>query len=90
MTGCMNETMELYRDVFSTTNEAARLVDVTPGAALEAVLAGLIQPADIVLAVILRPSEMPRRSLRQFPSVSRRTPEVSRRAPEISRRAPER
>ncbi|MDJ0335832.1 alanine--glyoxylate aminotransferase family protein [Salinibacterium sp. G-O1] len=49
MTGYMNETMALYRDVFSTTNEATLVVDGTSRAGIEAAFVSLIRPGDVVL-----------------------------------------
>jgi (S)-ureidoglycine-glyoxylate aminotransferase len=52
MTGYMNETMELYRGVFRTTNEQTLLVDGTSRAGIEAALVSLIEPGDRVLVPI--------------------------------------
>lgn len=52
MTGYMNETMELYRGVFKTGNEATLLVDGTSRAGIEAALVSLIEPGDKVLVPI--------------------------------------
>ncbi len=52
MTGYMNETMALYRDVFRTTNEATLLVDGTSRAGIEAVFVSLIEPGDRVLVPV--------------------------------------
>lgn len=52
MTGYMNETMELYRGVFKTRNEATLLVDGTSRAGIEAVFVSLIEPGDVVLIPI--------------------------------------
>ncbi len=49
MTGYMNETMELYRGVFSTANEATLVVDGTSRAGIEAAFVSLIKPGDVVL-----------------------------------------
>ncbi|MCU1459917.1 MAG: aminotransferase [Actinomycetia bacterium] len=49
MTGYMNETMVLYRQVFRTGNEATFLVDGTSRAGIEAALVSLITPGDRVL-----------------------------------------
>jgi (S)-ureidoglycine---glyoxylate transaminase len=52
MTGYMNETMELYREVFRTANEQTLLVDGTSRAGIEAALVSLIEPGDRVLVPI--------------------------------------
>ncbi|WP_374757274.1 alanine--glyoxylate aminotransferase family protein [Leifsonia sp. AK011] len=52
MTAYMNETMELYRGVFRTSNEATLLVDGTSRAGIEAALVSLLEPGDIVLVPI--------------------------------------
>ncbi|MCU1412775.1 MAG: aminotransferase [Microbacteriaceae bacterium] len=52
MTGYMNETMALYRDVFRTTNDATLLVDGTSRAGIEAVFVSLIEPGDRVLVPV--------------------------------------
>ena len=52
MTGYMTETMELYRGVFRTANEATLLVDGTSRAGIEAALVSLIEPGDRVLVPI--------------------------------------
>lgn len=52
MTGYMNETMELYRQVFRTRNQATLLVDGTSRAGIEAALVSLIEPGDRVLVPI--------------------------------------
>lgn len=44
MTGYGNETMELYREVFQTSNEQTLLVDGTSRAGIEAALTSLIEP----------------------------------------------
>lgn len=49
MTGYMNETMGLYRQVFQTTNDATLLVDGTSRAGIEAILVSLLEPGDRVL-----------------------------------------
>jgi len=49
MTGYMNETMELYRGVFKTSNDATLLVDGTSRAGIEAAFVSLIEPGDVVL-----------------------------------------
>jgi (S)-ureidoglycine---glyoxylate transaminase len=52
MTGYMNETMELYRGVFRTTNAATFLIDGTSRAGIEAAFVSLIEPGDRVLVPI--------------------------------------
>lgn len=52
MTAYMNETMELYRDVFRTENEATLVVDGTSRAGIEAALVSLITPGDRVLVPV--------------------------------------
>ncbi|TFD87268.1 alanine--glyoxylate aminotransferase family protein [Cryobacterium lactosi] len=52
MTAYMNETMELYRGVFKTTNEQTLLIDGTSRAGIEAALVSLISPGDRVLVPI--------------------------------------
>jgi (S)-ureidoglycine-glyoxylate aminotransferase len=52
MTGYMNETMELYRDVFRTSNEATLLIDGTSRAGIEAAFVSLIEPGDRVLVPV--------------------------------------
>ncbi len=52
MTAYMSETMELYRGVFRTANEATLLVDGTSRAGIEAALVSLIEPGDRVLVPI--------------------------------------
>jgi (S)-ureidoglycine-glyoxylate aminotransferase len=52
MTAYMNETMELYRGVFQTTNEQTLLIDGTSRAGIEAALVSLISPGDRVLVPI--------------------------------------
>lgn len=52
MTGYMNETMELYRGVFKTANEATLLVDGTSRAGIEAAFVSLIEPGDVVLVPV--------------------------------------
>jgi (S)-ureidoglycine---glyoxylate transaminase len=52
MTGYMNETMELYRGVFQTTNAATFLIDGTSRAGIEAAFVSLIEPGDRVLVPI--------------------------------------
>ncbi|MCU1419696.1 MAG: aminotransferase [Microbacteriaceae bacterium] len=52
MTAYMNETMELYRGVFRTRNDATVLIDGTSRAGIEAALVSLIEPGDRVLVPI--------------------------------------
>jgi len=52
MTEYMNETMELYRGVFRTANEATLLVDGTSRAGIEAALVSLLEPGDRVLVPV--------------------------------------
>jgi (S)-ureidoglycine-glyoxylate aminotransferase len=52
MTAYMNETMELYRGVFRTENDATLLIDGTSRAGIEAALVSLIEPGDRVLVPI--------------------------------------
>jgi len=52
MTAYMNETMELYRGVFRTANEATLLVDGTSRAGIEAALVSLLSPGDRVLVPV--------------------------------------
>ncbi len=52
MTAYMNETMELYRGVFRTANEATLLVDGTSRAGIEAALISLLEPGDVVLVPV--------------------------------------
>ncbi|MHC5795405.1 pyridoxal-phosphate-dependent aminotransferase family protein [Lacisediminihabitans sp. FW035] len=52
MTAYMTETMELYRGVFRTENEATLLVDGTSRAGIEAALVSLIEPGDRVLVPV--------------------------------------
>ena len=52
MTGYMNETMEFYRGVFRTANEATLLIDGTSRAGIEAAFVSLIEPGDKVLVPI--------------------------------------
>jgi (S)-ureidoglycine-glyoxylate aminotransferase len=52
MTAFMNETMELYRGVFRTANEATVVVDGTSRAGIEAALVSLVEPGDRVLVPI--------------------------------------
>jgi (S)-ureidoglycine-glyoxylate aminotransferase len=52
MTAFMNQTMELYRGVFRTANEATVVVDGTSRAGIEAALVSLVEPGDRVLVPI--------------------------------------
>jgi len=52
MTAYMNETMELYREVFRTRNRATLLVDGTSRAGIESALVSLIEPGDRVLVPV--------------------------------------
>jgi len=52
MTGYMNETMELYRQVFATRNEATVLVDGTSRAGIEAAVVSLVRPGQRVLVPV--------------------------------------
>ncbi|RXZ66842.1 pyridoxal-phosphate-dependent aminotransferase family protein [Agromyces albus] len=52
MTAYMNETMELYRGVFRTSNAATLLVDGTSRAGIEAAIVSLVAPGDRVLVPI--------------------------------------
>jgi (S)-ureidoglycine-glyoxylate aminotransferase len=52
MTGYMNQTMALYREVFKTKNEATILIDGTARAGIEAVLVSLVEPGDKVLVPV--------------------------------------
>jgi (S)-ureidoglycine-glyoxylate aminotransferase len=52
MTGAMNRTMALYRQVFRTNNPATLVVDGTARAGIEAILVSLIEPGDRVLVPI--------------------------------------
>lgn len=49
MTGYMNETMALYREVWATRNEATVLVDGTSRAGIEAAIVSLVKPGERVL-----------------------------------------
>ncbi|KKC47613.1 aminotransferase V [Paenibacillus sp. D9] len=51
-TGLMNETMEMLRELFRTTNRWAYPVDGTSRSGIEAVLTALIEPGDRVLVPI--------------------------------------
>ena len=52
MTGYMNETMALYREVFRTRNEQTLLIDGTSRAGIEAAIVSLVAPGDRVLVPI--------------------------------------
>jgi (S)-ureidoglycine-glyoxylate aminotransferase len=52
MTAYMNETMELYRGVFRTSNDATFVVDGTSRAGIEAALVSLVAPGDKVLVPV--------------------------------------
>jgi (S)-ureidoglycine-glyoxylate aminotransferase len=52
MTATMNETQELYRQVFRTRNEKTMLVDGTSRAGIEAALVSMIEPGDRVLVPV--------------------------------------
>ena len=52
MTGYMNETMELYRGVFRTKNDATLVIDGTSRAGIEAAFVSLIEPGDVVLVPV--------------------------------------
>lgn len=52
MTGAMNRTMALYRQVFRTTNAATLIVDGSARAGIEAVMVSLIEPGDRVLVPV--------------------------------------
>lgn len=49
MTGYMNETMALYRQVFQTRNKWTFLIDGTARAAIEAALVSTLAPGDVCL-----------------------------------------
>ncbi len=51
-TNIMNETMEMLRKVFQTENRWAFPIDGTSRAGIEAVLASIIEPGDVVLVPI--------------------------------------
>lgn len=53
MTTWMTQTMELYREVLRTRNEATLLVDGTSRAGIEAALVSLLEPGDRVLVPIM-------------------------------------
>ena len=52
MTAYMNETMELYRGVFRTQNDATLVIDGTSRAGIEAAFVSLIEPGDVVLVPV--------------------------------------
>lgn len=52
MTNYMNQTMELYRQVFVTENKWTMLVDGTSRAGIEAALVSMIRPGDDVLVPV--------------------------------------
>ncbi|PFG18750.1 pyridoxal-phosphate-dependent aminotransferase family protein [Serinibacter salmoneus] len=52
MTATMAETQELYRQVWSTANEATLLVDGTSRAGIEAAMVSLIRPGERVLVPV--------------------------------------
>ncbi|MBF4462125.1 alanine--glyoxylate aminotransferase family protein [Rathayibacter sp. VKM Ac-2878] len=52
MTAAMNETQELYRQVFRTRNEKTMLVDGTSRAGIEAALVSMLEPGDRVLVPV--------------------------------------
>lgn len=52
MTGWMNDTMDLYRQVFRTANEQTFLVDGTSRAGIEAALVSLLEPGDRLLVPV--------------------------------------
>ncbi|WP_312985833.1 alanine--glyoxylate aminotransferase family protein [Atlantibacter sp.] len=52
MTGYMNETMALYRQVFDTQNRWTLLIDGTSRAGIEALLVSAIRPGDRVLVPV--------------------------------------
>lgn len=52
MTDLMAQTQELYRGVWSTTNDATMLVDGTSRAGIEAAMVSLIRPGDRVLVPV--------------------------------------
>lgn len=52
MTAYMNEVMDLYREVFRTSNEQTFLVDGTSRAGIEAALVSLLEPGDRVLVPV--------------------------------------
>ncbi|MFD1383161.1 pyridoxal-phosphate-dependent aminotransferase family protein [Rhodanobacter aciditrophus] len=52
MTGYMNETMALYRQVFKTQNQQTFLIDGTSRAGIEAALVSVLEPGDKVLVPV--------------------------------------
>ncbi|MFF0910832.1 pyridoxal-phosphate-dependent aminotransferase family protein [Microbacterium enclense] len=52
MTATMNETQELYRQVWRTENDATLLIDGTSRAGIEAAIVSLVRPGDRVLVPI--------------------------------------
>ncbi len=52
MTAAMNETQELYRQVWGTRNEGTMLIDGTSRAGIEAAIASLVRPGDRVLVPV--------------------------------------
>ncbi|MEX5412710.1 alanine--glyoxylate aminotransferase family protein [Atlantibacter hermannii] len=52
MTGYMNETMALYRQVFNTHNRWTLLIDGTSRAGIESILVSAIRPGDRVLVPV--------------------------------------
>ncbi len=52
MTTYMNETMELYRAVFRTENDATLIIDGTGRAGIEAAMVSILAPGDVVLIPI--------------------------------------
>ena len=52
MTGYMNQTQELYRQVLATRNDATVLVDGTSRAGIEAVVVSLVRPGERVLVPV--------------------------------------
>ncbi|WP_460775789.1 pyridoxal-phosphate-dependent aminotransferase family protein [Microbacterium sp. GXF7504] len=52
MTAAMNETQELYRQVWGTRNEGTMLVDGTSRAGIEAAITSLVRPGDRVLVPV--------------------------------------
>lgn len=53
MTGYMNQTMAIYREVFGTRNAATLLIDGTARAGIEAVMISAIEPGDKVLVPVM-------------------------------------
>ena len=53
MTETMNQTMELYRQVFATENWATMLVDGTSRSAIEAAIVSLVEPGEKVLVAVM-------------------------------------